>query len=341
MIRRPVEMSYQELNELLDRYLLEENLPATINYHADSINYNKKQRLRILLKALHRLLKAQQHYMKDMRKQLEELKKTGQIYKELKETGCLRQQRIYFYLAKIGLTDLIKHLGGAFDDDLFSKFTIATMLYDAAFDLHICRPYLKTFDHFIMEGEYITSNDPYLSVFQKNVDYINEKIGENNFKKFMKYVRIEHISQLMSIYQLSDKTITKENLLKITFTKGGISGLALVYLMTPDISHDEKQAVYELGAVMQLIDDIVDMNEDIKSGISTLPNQKLLDYENLKSLYHGTINNLIEKCHLNPDKPNTTLDMLCWFDDIILKKRYKKIFKKTHKHNHIIKSTHP
>jgi len=139
----------------------------------------------------------------------------------------------------------------------------------------------------------------------------------------MNLVKIEHISQLMSIYQFSDEKVTKDDLLKITYAKGGISGLALMYLMAPNMGEKEKRAVYEFGAVMQLIDDISDIQEDLKIGIRTLPNQKLLTYQDLNKLYYGTINNLIDKCEMNPNKPNGTLDMLCWFGDIILEKRYK------------------
>ncbi|MEM0493091.1 MAG: class 1 isoprenoid biosynthesis enzyme [Candidatus Thermoplasmatota archaeon] len=326
MVKSPVEMSYRELNDMLDYYLSKENLPSVINYHAESINYDRRQRFRLLLRALYRLLMAQRSYMKYIKWQFRELRRTGRIYTELRDTGCLRHQRIYLYLSKIGLSDLIKHLGGVFNDRLFSSFTISTMLYDCAFDLSVCKHYLSFFDRFIMEGERIDSEDPYLRLFQDNVDCINQVLGDDAFRCFMGYVRIEHISQLMSIYQLSDKNISRESLLKITFAKGGISGLALMYLMVPHMGYVERCAIYELGAVMQLIDDIVDMVEDARVGISTLPNQRMLGYDELKGLYYGAVNNLIEKCGLDPCKPNGTLDMLCWFDDIILKGRYKKLF---------------
>jgi hypothetical protein len=143
----------------------------------------------------------------------------------------------------------------------------------------------------------------------------------------MHFVRIEHISQLMSIYQLADRKTSKQDLMKITYSKGGISALALMYLMVPEMTMQERKAVYELGAVMQIIDDISDLQEDMKSGIHTLPNQKLFTYKELKGLYIGVINNLIQQCHMDPHRPNGTLDMLCWFMDIILEKRYKAFFK--------------
>ena len=92
---------------------------------------------------------------------------------------------------------------------------------------------------------------------------------------------------------------------------------------TLNLKEIEKKAIYELGAVMQLIDDISDIKEDLKIGIRTLPNQRLLTFQELKQLYFGTVNSLMDNCGMDSHQPNGTLDMLCWFADIILEKRYK------------------
>jgi len=328
MKKSPIDMDYYELDTLLDLLLKTEKLPSKIEYSSDKINYHRQHRLRILLKAVYRLSKAQLFYMNYMKKEICVLKKTGPSYVALKKTGCLKNLRTYLYLSKIGLTDLAAHIGGSFDNKLFANFTIATMLYDASFDILICRKYLKDFDAFIMNNKRIESNDKYLSIFQESVDYLKDTLGKSAFDTFRNYVKIEHISQLMSIYQLSDKATSKEDLLKITFAKGGISGLALMYLMVPTMKTKEKKAIYELGAAMQLIDDISDIKEDLKVGIRTLPNQKLLTFKELKQLYFGTVNSLIKNCGMDPHHPNGTIDMLCWFADIILERRYKSFAEK-------------
>jgi len=320
--KSPVEMEYDELDVLLDFLLTSANLSSKIDYSSDQINYDKKRRFWLLLKAVYRLFIAQLFYMKYMKKKVNMLKNLEPAYTALRKTRCLKNLRTYLYLSKVGLTDLAKSVGGKFDDKLFANFTIATMLYDASFDIQVCRKYLKDFDEFIMNDRRIVSQDEYLSLFQESVDYLRDNLGETAFNKFMNYVKIEHISQLMSIYQLSDKYESKEDLMKITFAKGGISALALMYLMAPNMNEKERKAIYELGAVMQIIDDISDMKEDLKTGISTLPNKKLLSYQELKKMYSGTVNNLMKKCNMKANRPNGTLDMLCWFDDIILEKRY-------------------
>jgi len=322
-VKSPMEMNYEELNILLDSFLAAENLPSIVAYHDSSIHYRRQQRLRMLLKALHRLLQAQSFYMKNIKKQFKQLKKIEDIYDALKENRCLKNQRTYFYLSKIGLSDLARQIGGHFDDELFANFNLATMLYDASFDVPQCRKYLKMFDTSFMEVKRIESSDDYLRIFQNCVDAIEKKLDPVAIQLFNNYVKIEHISQLMSIYQISDKYASKEDIMKITYAKGGMSALILMHLMVPTMNQKQRKAIYELGAVMQLIDDISDIKEDLKIGIRTLPNQKLLSFDELKSMYFGAVNNLMKTCEMDSNCPNETLDMLCWFTDIILEKRYR------------------
>jgi hypothetical protein len=258
---------------------------------------------------------------------IQQLKENKEIYNAFKKTGCLKAIHIYFYLAKIGLNDLLKCLGGQFNDKLFMNFTIATQLYDASFDVPECRKYLKGFETFVMTGELIESNDVVWRIFNECVQNLKQIFSKQEFDMFRKLVQIEHVSQLMSISQFSDKKLSQESLRKITFSKGGIALLAIMYLMAPHMKKKERKAIYELGAVMQIIDDIRDVKEDLISGIQTLPNRKMFDYNELKNMFAGTVNNLIEQCTLNPHNPNGTLNILCWFSYFVLEGRYRKILK--------------
>ena len=199
---------------------------------------------------------------------------------------------------------------------------IATTLYDAAFDIEEFRKYLVDLDTLIAFDKPMYSKDEFTTLFNESLNYLIDNTDAPAFEIFWNYIKIEHISQLMSIYQLSDKKISKEKLYKITFPKGGISLLALMHLMAPKMREKQRKAIYELGAVLQLIDDIQDTKEDLRSGIQTLPNQKLLDHQDLKELFSGAVNNLIDKCDINPNQANGTLDMLCWFADVLLERRY-------------------
>lgn len=328
MKKSPVDMSYKELDELLLTLLKEQELPTAINWKSNNINYQRRSRIWIYLKAGSRLLRAIVFYHTYIRRSLHPLKKNKKTFFQLKNTGCIRAIKVYFYLAKIGLTDMITQLGGKFDNKLFTNFAIATMLYDASFDVPAFKKYLRNFDKLIISQQPIKPQDEYLQVFIATVDKIKNSLSLSQFNDFASYIQIEHISQLMSIYQLEDKKIKKEDLLKISYTKGGISALALIHMMVPQMNPTERRAIYELGSVMQLIDDISDIEEDLKGGIHTVPNQKLLSFEEFKQLYCGTINNVISKLNLDPKTPNGTLDMLCWFSDKMLEKRYGRYFQK-------------
>lgn len=324
MVKSTLDLSYSELNSLLDDLLKKGGFPSVINYSESQINYIRKNKFPILIKALCRVFKAQIFYMRYIKKRISKLKILKNEYNAFRTTKSLKNLRTYFYLSKAGLTDLIKQIGGRFDDKIFSNFNIGTMLYDASFDIPVCKKYLKDFDKIIMEEKWNESYNEYLSLFKECVDYIEYKIGKDAFEKFRNLIKIEHVCQLMSIYQHSDKSISKEDLMKITFAKGGISGLAVIFIMAPNMDEKTQKSIYELGAVLQLIDDISDIDEDLEIGIKTLPNQKLISYKELKELYFGTVNNLIDKLEIDPKKPNSTLDMLCWFTDLMLEKRFSK-----------------
>ncbi len=139
---------------------------------------------------------------------------------------------------------------------------------------------------------------------------LEKNVDENKFDTFLNYMQIEHISQLVSIYQRSDKYMSKESLFKITLAKGGISILACSHIMVPEMNQNEKEAIYVLGGILQIFEDLYDIKEDLEMGIQTLPNQKLIDYPELEQTYNGTVNNLIKTLNISPDHPNPTLDIL-------------------------------
>jgi hypothetical protein len=178
-----------------------------------------------------------------------------------------------------------------------------------------------------MTGEMIDSDDVVWRLFNECVDNLKRSFSEEEFDLFLRLVRIEHVSQLMSISQHSNEPLSQESLRKITFSKGGIALLTIMYLMAPHMKQKERKAIYELGGVMQIIDDIRDTKEDLLCGIQTLPNRKILDFEELKTMFAGTVNNLITQCGLNPSKRNGTLNMLCWFSYFVLEGRYRRILK--------------
>ena len=253
-----------------------------------------------------------------------------QIKKRLgtfKRAKFLKTFKPYFYIFRIGLPDLLTCLGGKFDDKLAANYMIAAMLYDASCDVPEYRKYLKEFNDFIMFDKDIKPDDEYLTLFKESIDSIKTALDKKTFETFMNYIKIEHISQLMSIYQLSDKPLTKDSLFKITLAKGGITIMAGMYIMAPKMTKKERKAIYEVGGILQVLEDIHDIEEDLEMGIQTMSNQQMISYHEMKQLYFGSVNNMIEKCNLNPNRPNATLDIFYWLVNKILEKNYNSRFK--------------
>ncbi len=168
MNKSPIDMKYDELDKLLNQFLKDEKLPSNIPYRSEEINYPRRSKIPILLKAFYRLMRAELFYQSYIKKQLNPLKNKQNIYKILQETKCIRALKVYLYLGKIGLNDLLITLDGKFDDQIFTNFAIATMLYDASFDVKEFRPYLRDFDAYIMNKKPVEPKDEYLLLFNNS-----------------------------------------------------------------------------------------------------------------------------------------------------------------------------
>jgi hypothetical protein len=87
-----------------------------------------------------------------------------------------------------------------------------------------------------------------------------------------------HEAQKESIAQLGDgraqdrrgSQIGDEDLLRLSFAKGGTSVLADAALVRGSMTEEESEAAFEWGALLQLGDDLQDVREDLRRGSHTL-----------------------------------------------------------------------
>ena len=96
--------------------------------------------------------------------------------------------------------------------------------------------------------------------------------------------------------------------------------------MAPNITLQQRKAIFVIGGVLQILEDVHDIDEDLNIGIQTLCNQKLIEYQDMRQLYFGTVNNLIEQCKMDPHRPNSTLDIFYWLLDAVIEERYAPYF---------------
>lgn len=317
MEKDPLEMNFSELNTTLDLFLKEVNLPDAVIYTGERIEYNKFNIIKLLIIGVRRLFAAEKFYREQI------IRRLGSF----KRASFLKSFKPYFYIFRIGLPDLLHNLGGKFDEEIAARYMIAAMFYDASCDIPKYRKYLKQFNDYIMFDAAIETNDEFLTIFKESIEFIKSTADKQTFDTFRSYIKIEHISQLMSIHQSSDLSITKDTLFKITLAKGGITIMAGMYLMAPKMTMDQRKAIYEVGGILQILEDIFDSKEDQEMGIQTISNQKMISYNDLKHLYIGCVNNMIEKCHLDPDHHNTSLDIFFWLVDKILIRLYAPRFR--------------
>ncbi|MGW0195299.1 class 1 isoprenoid biosynthesis enzyme [Nonomuraea sp. NPDC003201] len=81
-----------------------------------------------------------------------------------------------------------------------------------------------------------------------------------------------HDYQVLSRKQ-RDPATPAAQLGKITRGKGGLAGLVLFGLVHPDMSVVQRDAVMEAGEALQLLDDYLDQDADLRAGIGTLVNR--------------------------------------------------------------------
>ena len=83
-----------------------------------------------------------------------------------------------------------------------------------------------------------------------------------------------------------------------------------MFLFSVKMNDNQQRAIYEFGAASQLLDDFVDINIDLKSGVKTIPNQNLLSYPEIKKMFFGSINKLIFEINIDPNHPNVFLEII-------------------------------
>lgn len=120
---------------------------------------------------------------------------------------------------------------------------------------------------------------------QKLFKFFYEKSLEHFADKalFSHYLEKVGLSQNDSLEQKSGD-LGDEDLMKVTTDKGGYSLLFLRAALDYDISENERNAIFLLGQLIQLLDDLFDVYKDTLAGIKTVPNSAQ-DIKELRALF--------------------------------------------------------
>lgn len=114
-------------------------------------------------------------------------------------------------------------------------------------------------------------------------------------KEMKKQLLLVHKAQVMSVEQ-ENPDIKKSRIWDITRNKGGYSVLfyRTAFDMLPKVG--EEEALFQLGSILQLENDVFDIYKDAKSKIATLPTT-LSKVVELRKHYKEQISLLLELCY--------------------------------------------
>ncbi|MDZ7835549.1 MAG: hypothetical protein U5K84_09840 [Alkalibacterium sp.] len=121
-----------------------------------------------------------------------------------------------------------------------------------------------------LNGKIVKSDDQTESRIFALVDMINRQYPKETFPEVTESILLIHEAQTLSMKQGQSAPLSTEDVLTISFFKGGTSVLADAYLIKGVLSDDESQFAFEYGAFLQLLDDLQDKDSDEDSHNQTL-----------------------------------------------------------------------
>ena len=316
---------YDKLNSLLDAFIEKKSFSKILKNKAENIDYKRRNKFFVNIKILFLFAHANLIWRRYIKNKIKRLKKEKELYEILEKKGCFRDLKVNIYLFRIIWREICKHVNGKYDDGVAANFAFATLLYDVSFDLSEFNKYLSDFNGFIYDEEPVNEKDEFLKLFKESVDFVQNKVSKTTFDKLMEYVRILHVIQLLNSNRFPNQKRINNDVFKVSYAKGGISCLAIICLFGSVVDEIKKNALYEFGAAVQLMDDLFDIDKDLKTGMITIPNQGLLKPDEIIKIYYGSINCLINKFGINTNSTNIMLEMLNRLaDEIIVHQKSKK-----------------
>jgi hypothetical protein len=102
------------------------------------------------------------------------------------------------------------------------------------------------------------------------VGRIEEAFPRSRFPAVYESLLAIHAAQAQSLRQQDDPGLPEDDLLLLTFTKGGCSVLADLYLLSGAATKAEERFAFGYGVFLQLMDDLQDLESDRAAGHQTL-----------------------------------------------------------------------
>lgn len=125
-----------------------------------------------------------------------------------------------------------------------------------------------------LKGENQTPDTPHESRVFELIQNIESQYNRDDFLEVYESILLIQEAQVVSLKQDQTQTMTEDEILQISFFKGGSSVLADAFLVKGNLSYDEMEFSFEYGAFLQLLDDLQDAIEDRADGHQTIFSRK-------------------------------------------------------------------
>ncbi len=241
--------------------------------------------------------------------------------------------RFYMGLYRITgmLSEYARLTGYKIKDDVAMYIGLLTPLYDSFFDMESHRENsdFKAIVNFVLDGKSFNPVTEQEKLFFDIGSRLRESFPQDKHGSFYDTLREMHSAQMASFKQIpsinSGQKLDKEELERVSFLKGGYAMLLFLYAVKDDLTLEEKDAFFDLGAYTQLLDDIEDFPIDVERGIDTLFTRGHYSWEDVtkkKDEAHGKIATLpYDKKKLNDFLHH--LDIFYEYSELLYNRRNK------------------
>ena len=139
-------------------------------------------------------------------------------------------------------------------------------------------------------------------------------------EQFKHYFQLSGQAQTASLQQLKKERLNWDDLQKITFDKGGYATLLYRSILENEIDTKEVKAIYQLGAALQLVNDVFDVFKDHQQGLQTCITNTI-DINIPSGIFEEKVNTCITAFH---DLPYSQIhkERLLWKIKVMLSRGY-------------------
>lgn len=198
------------------------------------------------------------------------------IERAKKEDGCLTSEEIFQAIRNVWIMNSLQIFW-----EISVKITPSTYAYSMLYpytDNFLDNPEISMKDKVrfnerltrILSGEKISTINFHENRVLALVEHIESQFSRDDYPQVFQSVQLIQEAQVESLRQDQKAKMTYDDILSISFFKGGSSVLADAFLVKGELTNEEMHFAFGYGAFLQLLDDLQDTLTDRKDEHQTL-----------------------------------------------------------------------